>query len=122
MPFHVISEKELLKLDLKQPNIKIVFVNRRNSFKALKETVDQYNDFLRRFQHKDDPKPFALAGSHFEERYRHKIMRDSKALKELREIYQASKDKEVYLIRERDTPEIEVLLDICKRMGGNGVW
>jgi len=124
MPFHVISYQMAVKLRRdkeKQYNIK--YLTRTTAFKTPQFIRDSYDEGLRRFHTKDDPKPYALSFSKYEELYRHIIMKDTKKVGELRALYNEAKRSDVYLVDEwKETPEMKIILDLIKVRGNSGVW
>jgi len=66
---------------------------------------------------------FALQGCKYPSRYRHKILRTGKSIKELRKVAALSKTNPIYMVMDKPhRPDAEILVDICRQMIGNGVW
>ena len=124
MPFHVISYKMAAKLKAdceKEFNIK--FLARTSAFKTPRFLKDSYEEGLRRFSGKDDPIPYALRFSKYEELYRHFLMKDSSTIAAMRQLYTDGKAEDIYLVNEwKNTPEMEVLLEAIRVRGSTGVW
>ena len=124
MPFHVISYKMAVKLRSdKTKDFNIKYLTRTTAFKTPQFIKDEYEEGLRRFSIKDNPKPFALRYSKYEELYRHFLMKDSSTIAAMRQLYTDGKAEDIYLVNEwKNTPEMEVLLEAIRVRGSTGVW
>jgi len=120
--FIVIDVKQVAKVKKTDKSATIVYVNRLDEFKPNVETANKYMDLLRRFGTNPNAVKFALQGSYYDATYRNHINRDSRAIKTLREIAVKAKTEPVYLVKENELPDINILVDMATIMVGAGVW
>ena len=121
MPFQVISNKAARRMKSDNgDSYRIMYINRMKAFKPAKSMLDEYEEMKRRFSGKDNPEQYGLDSIHFQDMYRHYLMKDGFRLGAMREMYNEAKGKDVYLVNESKLPITDVILDIIKSMAG--VW
>ena len=124
--FKIISFQEFRELGVStmKPKPKVVFVNRRKTFKQPIDTLARYLDFMRRYEYRGPKlqKQFSLEGSHYDERYRHKLLKNKDAVRSMRSLATISKQQAVYMVYDKPRPDAEIIVNICGIMMNDGVW
>jgi len=119
MPFQVISVEAAKRLKEDNGDTYIIkYVNRMKAFKPPKHLVDAYLDVKRRSREVHSPELFKFVDSSYGGTYRYILMKNSISV--MRELYQESKGKDIYLVNELDMPITDVILNIIRVM--SGVW
>lgn len=121
---HCLTLGELRKKRLAQvrPRPLVIFVNRRLVFQPDNDVEALFSDLLRRYAGHAKQFEFAERGSHFEERYRYRLVRRGSALKLMRSLAEASRTRPVLLIAEGNRPEANIIKNIITVMMNDGVW
>ncbi len=122
LKFIVIDAKQASKVKKVDKGAIIHFINRQPAFKPNPEFVAKYDDILRRYGTHPNARKYAEQGSYYFENYRRIINRDSRAIGLLREMAVKAKTEPVYLVKETDKPDIDILMEMANHMVGAGVW
>ena len=122
--FRVATFKEfrILGLSKLDPKPKVVFVNRRRAFKLPEDVMQRYDDFMRRYTGNSKQKEFALRGSSYDSRYRHRLLNNKDSMKEMRALSSLSRQKLIYMVTDKDRPDADIIVGICRQMVGSEVW
>lgn len=113
-----------LGLSKMKPKPKVVFVNRRSAFKPPEDILRRFTEFMRRYQGRKpaQQKEFALRGSSYDSRYRQRLLNRKDSMKAMRSLSTQSRKGLVYMVTDKDRPDAEIIVDICRQMIGGGVW
>lgn len=122
--FRVATFKEFKELGLSQlkPKPKVVFVNRRSAFKPPEDVLKRYTEFMRRYTGNPKQKEFSLNGSSYDRRYRQRLLNNNDSMKAMRNLSQQSRVRLVYMVTDKDRPDADIIVNICRQMIGGGVW
>ena len=124
--FRVVKFSEFRKMGLskRDPKSKVVFVNRRKAFKPPEDTLRRYTEFMRRYRGRKpvQQKEFALRGSSYDGVYRRKLLNNKDSMKEMRALSSISRKGLVYMVADKDRPDAEIIVNICRQMIGSEVW
>jgi len=117
------SEMREMRVSQMQPRPKVVFVNRRKAFQPPSDTLAQYVEMRQRA--KSNPR-INLRQSAFGERYRnrygHKIIRSSDAMRQLRRLAEISRERPVLMVIDKDRPDGDILVELVNHMMASGAW
>lgn len=124
--FKTASFKDFKALGLSKlkPKPKVVFVNRRSAFKPPEDTLRRFNEFIKRYSGRRpaQQKEFALRGSSYENMYRRRLLNNKDSMKAMRSLSKDSRKGLVYMVTDKDRPDADIIVNICRQMIGGGVW
>lgn len=121
MDFRVVSTDEVESIRKENPSASVFYVNRLHDLKPPAETVRMFEDIRRRYGTKPNAYKFACEGSHYDARYRLKVSHSTKSMALVKDMIRKAKAGPVYLVKEKDRPDIDILVDFCNRYAGAGV-
>ena len=94
----------------------VVFVNRRDYFSPPKDVIAKFKDLYRRFKDRDRRIEYAVNGSKYEELYRLKLTRSSKAISRMKKMAKDGRTMDIYLVVEdKTTPDADIIIDIIRK-------
>ena len=121
--FRKVTPKQLAELrkTTKITKPQLVFVNRREYFKPYKSTLEEYEKYYNIYVGNPNQLKFADQGSHYDARYRRKLMNNPKGISTVKSISKRSRNEVMYLVVENERPDVDIIINICESMQSRGV-
>jgi len=120
--FKIVTFNELrkMKVSTMEPRPRVVFVNRRKAFQPPVDTLEKYNK-LKKMQ-EDNPYIDPQRGDIYKKRYWQKIIHSSDAMTQLRRLAEESRKRLILMVKDKDRPDGEILVELATHLMNGEVW